>query len=137
MVAKNGNLDPADTGFYSGLIESLFSLTQMCVMIFWGRLSDRYGRKPVLVISLWGCAFAVALFGFAKTIWQMILFRCFAGVFAGTVVTIRTMISEHSTAKTQARAFSWFAFAGNLGILFGPLIGGALADPVHQYSTLR
>lgn len=136
MVAENGNLTPADTGFYSGLIESLFSLTQMCVMIVWGKLSDRYGRKPVLVISLWGCAVAVALFGFAKTIWQMLLFRSFAGVFAGTVVTIRTMISEHSTAKTQAKAFSWFAFAGNMGILFGPLIGGALADPIHQYPKI-
>ena len=63
----------------------------------------------------------------------MILFRCTAGVFAGTVVTIRTMISEHSTAKTQARSFSWFAFSGNIGIFLGPLIGGALADPAKQY----
>ena len=52
MCVRNGNLQPADTGFYSGLIESLFSLTQMLVMIIWGRLSDRFGRKPVLVISL-------------------------------------------------------------------------------------
>lgn len=55
-------------------------------MIFWGRLADRFGRKPVLVGSLSGVAFAVALFGFSKTIWQMIILRCFAGVFAGTIV---------------------------------------------------
>lgn len=133
MCAKNGNLEPADTGFYSGLIESLFSLTQMLVMIFWGRLADRYGRKPTLCISLFGVAFATALFGLAQTLWQMIIFRCVAGVFAGTIVTIRTMITEHSTAKTQARAFSWFAFSGNIGIMIGPLIGGALADPAKQY----
>jgi MFS family permease len=105
----------------------------MFVMIFWGRAADRFGRKPVLVVSLAGVSFATALFGMAKTIWQMILFRCLAGVFAGTIVTIRTMISEHSTAKTQARAFSWFAFTGNLGIFAGPLLGGALADPARQY----
>lgn len=133
MCQRNGNLQPSDTGFYSGLIESLFSLTQMCVMIFWGRLSDRFGRKPCLVISLFGIAFATTLFGFAQTIWQMVLFRCAAGIFAGTIVTIRAMITEHSTARTQARAFSWFAFSGNLGIFFGPLIGGALADPNKQY----
>jgi MFS family permease len=76
--------------------------------------------------------FATALFGMAKSIPQMILFRCIAG-FAGTIVTIRTMIAEHRTPKTQARAFSWFAFTGNVGIFLGPLIGGALADPTRQY----
>ncbi|KAH6854178.1 major facilitator superfamily domain-containing protein [Chaetomium sp. MPI-CAGE-AT-0009] len=136
MAQENGHLADADVGFYSGLIESMFSLTQMMVMIMWGKASDRFGRKPVLVFSLVGVSCATALFGMARTIWQMILFRCLAGVFAGTIVTIRTMISEHSTSKTQARAFSWFAFTGNMGILFGPLIGGALADPAHQYPGL-
>ncbi|CAJ2506556.1 Uu.00g006860.m01.CDS01 [Anthostomella pinea] len=133
MVQENGNLADDDVGFYSGLIESLFSLTMMVVMMFWGAAADRLGRKPVLVFSLVGVALATALFGLAKTVWQMILFRCLAGVFAGTIVTIRTMISEHSTSHTQARAFGWFAFSGNLGILIGPLLGGALADPAGQY----
>ncbi|KAI0427123.1 major facilitator superfamily transporter [Xylaria sp. FL1042] len=133
MVQENGHLAEEDMGFYSGLIESLFSLTQMVVMVLWGKAADRIGRKPVLVSSLLGVAIATAFFGFAKTIWQMILFRCIAGVFAGSIVTIRTMISEHSTRETQATAFSWFAVAGNVGILVGPLVGGALADPVHQY----
>jgi hypothetical protein len=78
----------------------------------------------------------MSLFGLSKTIWQMVLFRCCAGMFAGTVVTIRTMISENSTPKTQARAFSWFAFSGNLGIFLGPLIGGALSDPAREYPRL-
>ncbi|RYP37993.1 hypothetical protein DL767_002721 [Monosporascus sp. MG133] len=133
MVQENGQLPDADVGFYSGLIESLFSLTQMIVMMFWGRAADRVGRKPVLVFSLVGVSIATSLFGLARSVWQMILFRCIAGVFAGTIVTIRTMISEHSTPKTQARSFSWFAFAGNLGIFVGPLIGGSLADPAGQY----
>ncbi|KAK9426693.1 putative Major facilitator superfamily domain-containing protein [Seiridium unicorne] len=133
MLQVNADLPASDVGFYSGLIESLFSLTQMLVMLFWGKASDRIGRKPVLVFSLVGVAISTGIFGLARNLWQMILFRCLAGVFAGTIVTIRTMISEHSTAKTQARSFSWFAFAGNLGILFGPLVGGALAEPATQY----
>lgn len=136
MAQENGHLADADVGFYSGLIESLFSLTQMIVMIFWGLAADRFGRKPVLVFSLVGVSCATALFGTATTIAQMITYRCLAGFFAGTIVTVRTMISEHSTPKTQARAFSWFAFTGNLGIFFGPLIGGALADPARQYPSL-
>ncbi|KAJ1329907.1 transmembrane transporter-like protein [Microdochium nivale] len=133
MLLRNGNLAEADVGFYSGLVESLFSLTQMCVMMFWGRAADRFGRKPVLVGSLVGVSITTSLFGLATSIWQMVVFRCFAGVFAGTIVTIRVMISEHSTPKTQARSFSWFGFAGNMGILFGPFLGGLLADPAAQY----
>jgi len=133
MTQQNGQLDEADVGFYSGMIESLFSLTQALVMILWGRAADRYGRKPVLVFSLAGVCCATAVFGLARTVWQMILFRCLAGVFAGTIVTIRTMLAEHSTPRTQARVFSWFAFSGNIGIFLGPLLGGALADPAGQY----
>jgi len=83
-----------------------------------------------------GVSIAIALFGLSKTVWQMILFRCCAGVFAGTVVTIRAMISENSTHKTQARAFSLFAFFGNVGIFLGPLIGGGLSKPADQYPSI-
>ncbi len=132
-AGETGGSHDADVGFYSGLIESLFSLTQAIVMIFWGRAADRYGRKPVLVFSLIGVTCATAVFGMAHTVWEMVLFRCLAGVFAGSIVTIRTMLAEHSTPATQARIFSWFAFTGNLGIFLGPLLGGALADPARQY----
>ncbi|KNG85054.1 putative tetracycline-efflux transporter [Aspergillus nomiae NRRL 13137] len=133
MIQDNGSTKVSDVGFYAGLIESLFSLTQAIVMIFWGQAADRVGRKPVLVFSLFGVTVATGLFGLAKSIAQMVLFRCLAGVFAGTVVTIRTMIAEHSTNKTQALSFSWFAFSGNLGIFLGPLLGGSLANPALRY----
>ncbi|ORY10531.1 major facilitator superfamily domain-containing protein [Clohesyomyces aquaticus] len=135
MIERVGGIRPENVGFYSGLIESLFSLTQMCVMIFWGKAADRWGRKPVLVFSLCGVTIATSLFGTSTSIWQMILFRCLAGVFAGTVVTVRAMISENSTKKTQARAFSYFAFVGNWGIFIGPLIGGALESPARKFPS--
>ena len=125
MIAINGNLDEKDVGFYSGLIESLFSLTQMLLMIIYGRAADRLGRKPVLVFSLTGVGFATALFGMSKTVWQMIATRCLAGVFAGSVVTMRTMLSENTDKGTQAKAFSWYMFARNLGIFLGPIVGAS------------
>ncbi|CAK7274634.1 hypothetical protein SEPCBS57363_006264 [Sporothrix epigloea] len=132
MVQDNGGLADTDVGFYSGVIESLFSLTQALVMLGWGRAADRVGRKPVLVLSLVGMSGATALFGLAHTLEQMIAFRCVAGIFAGSIVTIRTMLAEQSTPATQARVFSWFAFSGNLGIFLGPLLGGALAAPLGR-----
>ncbi|ATY60607.1 Major facilitator superfamily transporter [Cordyceps militaris] len=133
MVRRNGHLAKSDVGFYSGLIESLFSVTQMSVLIVWGRLADRLGRKPVLVWSLAGLTVGPALFGLATSLPQTMLFRSLAGVFSGSTLIIRTMVSDHCTPATQARAFSWFAFAGNIGIFLGPLIGGVLADPAAQY----
>ncbi|TWU73225.1 hypothetical protein ED733_004914 [Metarhizium rileyi] len=136
MVQRNGKLAESDVGLYSGIIESIFSATQTVLLIFWGRLADRVGRKPVLIYSLCGLAVGPAVFGFATTIGEMILFRSLAGVFSGSSLIIRTMIADHSTPETQAVAFSWFAFAGNLGIFLGPILGGALADPVTQYPRL-
>ncbi|KAK3625232.1 hypothetical protein LTR22_023651 [Elasticomyces elasticus] len=131
MIFRLGNIPETSVGFYGGLIESLFSLVQMALMIPYGRAADRYGRKPVLVFSLAGISVATALFGMSQTLWQMILARCFAGCFAGSVVTVRTMISENCTKRSQARAFSWYMFTKNFGIFVGPLIGGTLACPIN------
>jgi MFS family permease len=123
MIAVTGGIDEKDVGFWSGLIESLFSLVQMVLMIFYGRMADRLGRKPVLVFSLTGITIATALFGMSQKLWVMIMFRCLAGAFAGSVVTVRTMLSEITTKETQGRAFSWYMFSRNMGILLGPVIG--------------
>ena len=57
-------------------------------MIPWGRAADLFGRKPVLVGSLAGITVATAGFGFSNKVWQMILIRCFGGIFAGTIVSV-------------------------------------------------
>lgn len=123
MIYRTGEYAESDVGFWSGLIESLFSLVQMLLMIFYGRMADRLGRKPVLVFSLLGVSVAVSLFGLSRTVTQMVLLRCLAGMFAGSVVTIRVMLSENCDKAGQARAFSWYMFTRNLGIFLGPLIG--------------
>ncbi|KAK4555355.1 hypothetical protein LTR86_007652 [Recurvomyces mirabilis] len=129
MVFRLGHLPETSVGFWTGTIESLFSIVQMVLMIFYGRAADRWGRKPVLVFSLVGVSLATAVFGLSESLAGMIVARCGAGLFAGSVVTIRTMISENCTKKSQARAFSWYMFMRNLGIFIGPLIGGPLACP--------
>lgn len=111
MVERIGHQLPENVGFWTGTIESLFSLVQMLLIIFYGRIADRLGRKPVLVFSLAGIAVASALFGMSATLWQMVGFRCLAGLFAGSSVTIRAMLSENCTKATQAKAFGWFMFA--------------------------
>ncbi|KZT61777.1 MFS general substrate transporter [Calocera cornea HHB12733] len=136
MIHDLGGIPTESVGYWSGWIESVFSLMQTVSMLFWGRAADRWGRKPVLVVSLAGVAVGSVAFGLAGNVWQMIALRSIAGIFSGTLVTVRTMISENSTARNQARAFSFFMFAGNLGIFIGPIIGGALSKPATQYPSV-
>ncbi|KZT60315.1 MFS general substrate transporter [Calocera cornea HHB12733] len=136
MIVERAGIPETDVGFWSGLIESLYSCTQTVVMIFWGRISDRYGRKPVLVACGAGVCAMVTLFGTSNSLWQMVAYRAMAGIFAGSFVTTRTMISENSTSRTQARAFSYFQFAGNIGLSVGSMFGGALAKPAEQFPEL-
>lgn len=136
MVQRNGNLAESDVGFYSGLIESLFSVVQVFVFILWGRLADSIGRKPVMIITLTGMIVGTMTYTMATTIPQMILFRCLAGVFSGSRLVMRTMLFEHCTPENEAKAYSWFGFANNIGTTLGPILGGVLADPVAQYPEI-
>ncbi|KAG9251276.1 multidrug resistance protein mdtG [Emericellopsis atlantica] len=136
MVQRNGNLPDSDVGFYTGLVESLFSATQAVVLVFWGSWADRVGRKTMLLYSLVGMTIGTALFGMASEIWQMVLFRSVTGLFSGANLIIRTMIGEHCTPETQATFFSWYAVAGNMGLFLGPIIGGALVNPASQYPSI-
>ncbi|RAO69573.1 uncharacterized protein BHQ10_005585 [Talaromyces amestolkiae] len=136
MIEDAAGVTESEVGFYSGLIESIFSFVQMLLMIPWGRAADKFGRKPVLVISMAGMSAASALFGTSHTIWEMIMYRSIAGMFSGTIVAVRASISENSTPKTQARAFSYFAFSNNLGIVLASFMGGVLSRPADKYPSV-
>lgn len=133
MVQRNGHLHHADIGLYSGLIEALFSATQAVTLFFWGTWADRFGRKPMLVISLMGMTIGTAVFSISDSIWQMMLFRSLTGLFSGSNLIIRTMVGENCAPETRATFFAWYASAANLGIFIGPIVGGALSNPAIQY----
>ncbi|KAL8919111.1 MAG: hypothetical protein Q9172_005141 [Xanthocarpia lactea] len=136
MTKHNGNIPDTDVGFYSGVFESLFSAIQVVVLIFWGSMADRVGYKYMLVCSLCGMAGGPVLFGFSTSLWQMALFRCVTGIFSGSIIIIRSMLMHLCAPETQARTFGWYTFADSIAFFAGPLLGGALADPVSQYPAM-
>ena len=92
-------------------------------MVLYGRTADRIGRKPVVIFSLTGMGIAISAFGFSKTIWQMVGFRCLGGFFAGSGGILRALISENCDKAGEAKAFGWYMFANNLGMFLAPLVG--------------
>lgn len=125
--------DQARVGFYAGIIESLFALSQTLTILYWGSLSDRIGRKPVLLMGLTGVACSAVLFGLSKTFWWAVAARALAGATNGNVAIVKSVVGELTDSTNNARAFSLFSLTWTVGCLVGPLLGGYLSKPAEQY----
>ncbi|KAI0406856.1 major facilitator superfamily domain-containing protein [Xylaria palmicola] len=121
-----------DASFYAGLLISAFSLTEALMGMYWGGLSDRIGRKPVLVVGCVGTMLSMIVVGFATNIWVALLGRAFGGLLNGNIGVIQTMVGELVTKpEHEPRAFAVMPFVWSMGTIIGPAIGGIFADP-HQ-----
>ncbi|KAG6046773.1 hypothetical protein E4U39_001050 [Claviceps sp. Clav50 group G5] len=121
-----------DASFYSGLLISSFSLAEALMGMYWGGLSDRIGRKPVLMLGCLGTMFSMIMVGFASNIWIALLGRAIGGLLNGNIGVIQTMVGELVTKpEHEPRAFAVMPFVWSIGTIIGPCIGGTFADP-HQ-----
>ena len=122
---------------WAGITSAVFSLSQAATGVFWGRASDRFGRKPVIMVGLLCTMLASLLFGFSRSLPWAIAARAFAGSVNGNVGIIRTMVAELVPQKDlQPRAFSIMPLVWTIGTIFGPGFGGALANPAARYPRL-
>ncbi|ESK92845.1 major facilitator superfamily multidrug- dha1 sub-family [Moniliophthora roreri MCA 2997] len=128
--------DPSQIGFYSGLVESSFAVAQLCSIYQWTRLSNTIGRRPVVMMGTLGVAIATAWFGFSTSLTEIILSRCLAGIFAGTVAVIHSILAEITDSTNQSVAFPIYGLFWPLGAILGPLLGGSLSNPAAKYPHL-
>lgn len=94
---------------------------------FWGKLSDRIGRKPVIMVCLAGGALAYVMLGLASELWMVYVARAFAGLMAGNIGVASAMMADLTTPETRARGMGLIGAAFGLGLVMGPLLGGLLA----------
>lgn len=109
-----------------GLLFASFSLMQLFFAPLWGRLSDRIGRKPVLVGGLIGTAASYVLFGFADSMVMLFVARALAGFFGANVATAQAFVADVTAPEDRARGMGIIGAAFGLGFTFGPLIGGEM-----------
>lgn len=110
-----------------GLLMSVYSLMQFLFSPIWGQASDRYGRRPVILISLLGAALAHTGFAFAQSLTGLLLARAFAGLFGGNISTAMAYIADITAEKDRSKGMGLVGAAFGLGFILGPVLGGAFA----------
>ena len=122
---------------YAGLVTSAFAFAECLSGPFWGRLSDKYGRKPILLTGIAGTGLSMLLFGFARSLPTALIARALGGILNGNIGVLQTTVAEVITVEAhQARAYAIMPFVWCLGSIIGSGMGGTLADPVHNYPNL-
>jgi len=121
----------------SGVLIAAFPLAQFATSILWGRLSDSYGRKSIILLGLFVSVFSNLAFGLSRTFGSLLFWRIFSGLASGNVGVMRTMTAEIvKEKKYQTRAFLLLPLIFNLGMVAALALGGCLADPAINISWL-
>ena len=130
-------VETTQIAFYAGLTSATFSFCQALTGVAWGYASDRYGRKPVILLGMSCTMITSILFGFSRSVTWAMVTRGLGGLGAGNVGTLRTTVAEMVPQRDlQPRAFSIMPLVWNVGSIFGPILGGFLANPARTYPQL-
>ncbi|KAF1831107.1 MFS general substrate transporter [Decorospora gaudefroyi] len=113
-------------GLYVGLIASSFALAQFTTNFFWGWLSDKIGRKPVIIMGTFLTMCCFLAFGFCRQLWQAMLVQALMGLVNGNSGVVSTCLGEITDRSNQSRAFTYLPVVYGIGGITGPIVGGLL-----------
>jgi multidrug resistance protein len=119
-----------------GLLVASFSVAQLLSAPFWGRFSDRYGRRPALMVSLVASALAFVVFAYATSLWLLLLSRVVQGAGGGTVGVIQAYVADATHPDDRAKTLGWLSAATNAGVAIGPALGSAVQPLGEQWPGL-
>lgn len=111
-----------------GVLLALYATMQVIFAPILGRLSDQYGRKPILLFSLLGAAFDYLLMAFSTTLWMLYIGRIIAGITGATGAVCASAMSDVTPTKNRTRYFGFLGGAFGVGLIIGPMLGGLLGE---------
>ena len=123
-------------GLYAGGLAASFSGSQFLSSYLWGKISDKYGRKPSVVFGTLGAAIGMLIFGLSKSYTQAVIGRCIAGLLNGNIGVVKSFLTEITDDSNRGAAFSYMSVAWAVGTILGPLIGGLLCRPAITYPNI-
>ncbi|KAL1955249.1 hypothetical protein VTO42DRAFT_8847 [Malbranchea cinnamomea] len=129
--------DESNASFYAGILISAFSLAESLTGMFWGGLSDKIGRKPVLLIGCSGTMLSLLIVGFSVSFWMALAGRIIGGLLNGNIGVLQTMVGELvKKPEHEPRAYAVLPFVWSLGTIIGPAIGGSFSKPTESFPSL-
>lgn len=133
----SGTTDAAALSWHTGLITGTYILAIFLFAPLWGKISDRWGRRPVLLMGLTGFAASVALFARIESVPLLYLGRFFDGLFAAAIAPAAyALIGDHAPSKEwRAHRFALINIAGMLGFFIGPILGGLVLGAFREPPT--
>ena len=128
LLREVSNIPLADAALYGGVLVTAFAFMQFLFGPIIGSLSDRYGRRPVMLISLLVMALDYIVMAMAGAFWVLLVGRMVGGVAAATQSTAAAFMADISKPEEKAARFGMIGAAFGMGFVFGPLLGGLLAE---------
>jgi MFS family permease len=110
-------------GTVVGFLVSSFSVAQLLSAPLWGRFSDKFGRRPALLVALAASAIAYVIFGFANSLFVLFLSRIVQGAGGGTTGVVQAYVADSTRPEDRTKALGWLSAATNLGVALGPALG--------------
>lgn len=137
-LALNDNLDSDLINFHIGLLTSIYPFFQLLFVVVWGRLSDKFGRKPIIICGLVGFVIMQLLTGLATSLSMLYIARIFGGVFTSAVIPVsNAYLSDITSEKRRTKVMAWSGVAISSGVIFGPAIGSFLSQTdIHIKYTI-
>ncbi|QUC21471.1 uncharacterized protein UV8b_05714 [Ustilaginoidea virens] len=137
QMVRDFGVEENEVAKWAGLTSAVFSLFQSAAAVPWGKVADRWGRKPSLIVGLFCTMVCFLVWGLSTSLPMAIAVRAVQGASNGNVGIIRTVVAELVPEKElQPRAFSVMPLVWSLGSVVGPAFGGLFADPARQYPAL-
>lgn len=123
---------------FGGILGALYSLLQFVAAPLWGGISDKIGRKPVLLISLFGLLISYFLWFFSGSFTLLIIARAIGGIMGGNISTATAVVADITSKENRSKGMAVIGIAFALGFIIGPAIGGILStiDLTHYYPEL-
>ena len=133
-LALKDNLDTDLLNFHIGMLTSIYPLFQLIFVVLWGRLSDRYGRKPIIIVGLIGFIIMQVLTGLATSLTMLYIARILGGIFTSSVIPVsNAYLSDITSEKRRTKVMAWSGVAISSGVIFGPVLGGFLSQTNFHY----
>ncbi len=127
-IQDMGITDTSQLNLYTGLINSLPALGMAVMAPIWGLLSDRFGRKTMMLRAVIAGFFILIFMGLASTPNQLLILRCIQGLFTGTVTAATTLIASNTPDRRMSYALGFLSSSTFIGYSSGPVIGGFIAE---------